>query len=164
VTGVTGPTGATGATGVTGPTGPTGTAGLSTFGYVYNQSIQNVPVGSDVIFDTNGPLVGITHTPGTAQIILPTTGNYSVLFGVTTVPGTGKQFALFLNNILVPGSIYGTANTPQLNGRVIVTVTTAPATLTLRNFTSQNGTVTLNTPVGGTEPTVDASVHIMKLN
>ncbi len=87
-----------------------------------------------------------------------------MLFGVTTVPGNGKQFALFLNNTLVPGSIYGTANTPQLNGRAIITVTTAPSTLTLRNFISQSGTVTLNTPAGGTQTNSNASVHIIKLS
>ncbi|MDW2796257.1 collagen-like protein, partial [Clostridium boliviensis] len=66
LTGDTGPTGPTGLTGDTGPTGPAGTAGLSEYAYIYNLDAQVVALEADILFSTNGIIVGtITHAPGT---------------------------------------------------------------------------------------------------
>ncbi|MEH7110172.1 collagen-like protein, partial [Bacillus sp. JJ1764] len=80
-----------------GATGATGAAGgLSQYGYIYNLGAQVVPIEADVIFDSNGIITpGITHAPGTSQILVTTPGDYEVTFSVSGVEP--NQFSLFLN-------------------------------------------------------------------
>jgi hypothetical protein len=152
-------------TGATGATGPPGSSGLSQYGYVYNTSLQTVEIESDVTFDTNGVLTpGITHTAGTAGITIVNAGTYKVTFSVS---GTGpNQIAVFLNGgsgaALVPGTVYGSgAGTQQNTGQAILTVA-AGDVLTIRNH-STTAAVGLATVIGGTGPSVNASVSIEKL-
>ncbi|MCM3628199.1 hypothetical protein M3194_12575 [Paenibacillus glycanilyticus] len=150
------------------PQSAIGTAGavapsfVSEFGYIYNLAGQVVAKEEDVIFDTNGTLTpGIIHAPGTAEITVMSPGHYEL-----TVSASGEgpsQFALFLNGILVPGTIYGSgAGTQQNNGQAIIALS-AGDVLTLRNHSSV-AAVTLRTLVGGTQPNVNASILIKKLN
>src|SRR5580700_1050394 len=67
-TGSPGPAGATGASGPTGPQGPAGAAGQPNYGYVYNLTAETVMIDTPVVFDSNGPLSGFTHTAATAGI------------------------------------------------------------------------------------------------
>lgn len=160
-TGATGPTGATGATGATGPTG----AFSPEFGYFYNTGIQNVPLESDVIFDTNGPkTAGIIHTANTAQITVSHHGSYRIEF-FAFPEEAGTQFSLFLNNTaLILGSTYGNTNEfSQNNGSVIITLN-AGNTITLRNHSSTAGSVTLPALIGGTETSVNAAITITQLS
>jgi hypothetical protein len=162
--GPTGNTGVTGATGNTGATGATGATGIRIveYSYVYNLAAQVVAVGGSVLFDSNGPLsLGITHTAGTAAVVLASAGIYRFTF---TVSGTAaNQFTLFVNGIADTSTTYGTGvgNTPNV-GQAIITVPAAAA-ITLRNFTSA-GAITLPTTLGGTEPNVNASLIIEQLD
>jgi len=156
--GATGPTGATGNTGANGATGATG--GLSQFGYIYNLTPRTVAIEADVIFDSNGIITpGITHSPGTTQIVVTTPGIYEVTFSVS---GTqSNQFALFLNGSLVAGTIYGSgAGTQQNDGQAIITIA-AGGVLTLRNHSS-TAAVGLASTIGGTQANVNASI-VLKL-
>jgi len=159
--GAVGPQGDTGATGPQGPAGPAG--GLSQFAYIYNLSPQIVANETSVIFDTNGPITpGITHTPGTSTIQFTTPGIYEVTFSVSGVQST--QFALFLNGVPIPGTVYGSgAGTQQDTGQAIIAIVAADV-LTLRNHTSSAPATTLQTLAGGTQINVNASVVIKKLN
>ncbi|MBM7565771.1 BclA C-terminal domain-containing protein [Paenibacillus sacheonensis] len=159
--GATGPTGPTGATGAAGANGATG-FGLSQYGYVYNLLAQVVPVNADVLFDTNGILTpGITHAPGTSQIVVTVPGDYEVTFNVTAVEP--NQFTLLLNGNAIAGATYGTGAGTQKNvGQVIVAIPSG-GILTLRNHTSASA-VTLQTLAGGTEINVNASILLKKLN
>ena len=166
-TGVTGPTGVTGATGDTGATGPTGVtgatgAGLSEFAYVYNLSAETVALEAPVIFDSTGIITsGITHAPGTSQIIVTNPGNYEVTFSVSGVEP--NQFTLFVNGGPVTNTVYGSgAGTQQNNGQAILALA-AGDTLTLVNHTSA-AAVTLQTLAGGTQTNVNASIIIKKLD
>ncbi|MED4256779.1 collagen-like protein, partial [Priestia megaterium] len=159
--GPAGPQGAVGPQGNTGATGPAG--GLSQFAYIYNLSPQIVANETSVIFDTNGPITpGITHTPGTSTIQFTTPGIYEVTFSVSGVQST--QFALFLNGVPIPGTVYGSgAGTQQDTGQAIIAIVAADV-LTLRNHTSSAPATTLQTLAGGTQINVNASVVIKKLN
>lgn len=169
VTGVTGATGATGNTGATGPTGATGVTGAtgatgalaSDFAYVYNVLAQVVALEADIIFDTNGPLVGFTHTPGTTAINVVNAGTYSVDFSVSGVEPS--QFSIFVNGAASsPNMVYGSgAGTQQNTGQGIL-VLAAGDVITLRNHTSA-AAVTLQTLAGGTQTNVNASVKIERL-
>ena len=155
-----GPQGIQGETGATGPQGPAG--GLSEFGYIYNLDAQVVALEADVNFSTNGLLTaGILHAPGSPTIQMTNAGIYEVTFSVSgTEP---NQFGLFLNGVLVPGTIYGSgAGTQQNTGQAIFAIG-AGDVLTLRNHTSA-AAVTLATPIGGTQANVNASIVIKKLD
>ena len=87
-------------------------------------------------------------------------GTYKVTFSVSGVEP--NQMALFLNGVVVPGSIYGSgAGTQQTTGQVILTVGAA-GVLTVRNHSSAAAT-TLQTLAGGTQANTNASVTIEKL-
>ncbi|MGG1826745.1 BclA C-terminal domain-containing protein, partial [Bacillus pumilus] len=160
-TGDTGATGATGAAGATGATGATG-AGLAEFAYVYNLSAETVALEAPVIFDSTGIITsGITHAPGTSQIIVTNPGNYEVTFSVSGVEP--NQFTLFVNGGPVTNTVYGSgAGTQQNNGQAILALA-AGDTLTLVNHTSA-AAVTLQTLAGGTQTNVNASIIIKKLD
>jgi BclA C-terminal domain len=121
-----------------------------------------VAVEADVKLDTNGVLTsGITHSPGAAGITLENAGTYKVTFSVS---GTeSNQMALFVNEAVVPGSVYGSgAGTQQNTGQVITTIP-AGGLLTVRNYSSA-AAVGLASVVGGTRANTNASVAIEKLN
>jgi hypothetical protein len=170
-TGVTGPTGATGgtgptgATGVTGPTGATGSTGSSpveAFAYVYNQSPQVVATESAVIFDSNGlATAGLTHTLGTAPIVVGVAGIYRVTFSVSGMEP--NQFAVYVDGVfVVPGSDYGSgAGTQQNVGQVLVALNPGD-TITLVNQGSATA-VTLAPFVGGESINVNASIMIERV-
>ena len=112
-------------------------------------------------FSSNGIIQGgISHNPGSAEIMINETGFYEITFSLQA--DRVNQFALFLNGILIPGSIYstGAANINNI-GRVIVFIE-APATLTLRNHTSFNP-VQVPIQIGGFLDQVNASIRIIRL-
>ena len=105
-TGPTGPIGPTGPTGPIGPTGPTGPsggggggAGLRAFGNVFQIGTESVPVGSDVTFGSNGPLFNMTHTLGTAPIVIGITGTYNIAFTINTSNNNPQDWAIFVNGV-----------------------------------------------------------------
>lgn len=155
--GIQGPAGAIGATGATGPPG----GQVSAFGYVYNQAAEVVAIEAPVSFDSNGPLLGITHAPGNAGIDITSSGTYEVTFSVSgTQPG---QFALFVNGAAATGTVYGSgAGTQQDTGQAILTLS-ADDVLTLVNHSS-SAAVTLQTLAGGSETNVNASVLMQRLS
>lgn len=163
VVGPQGPTGATGAAGATGATGATGTAGgISDYAYVYNLTAQTVAIEADVPFDSNGLITpGFTHTPSSSVISINAAGVYKVIFSVS---GTeSNQFALFLNGLEVPGTVYGSgAGTQQNTGQAIFAMG-AGDSLTLRNHSSASA-VGLASVIGGTQANVNASITILKLS
>ena len=119
---------------------------------------------ANVPFDSSGVLSpGITHstTTNTDQIVLANAGTYKVAFSVSgTEP---SQMALFVNGVLVPGTIYGSgAGTQQNSGQAIITIG-AGDVLTVKNHSS-SAAVTLASNIGGTQAVSNASVLIEKLD
>jgi hypothetical protein len=69
--------------------------------YIYNFTTQTVAIDGAVLFDSNGPLSGFTHTSGSASIAVVSAGIHLVDF---SVPGTEPdQFSLFDNASPVAG-------------------------------------------------------------
>jgi len=134
---------------------------LADYAYIYNLSAQVVAVESAVSFDTNGvSTAGITHIPGTAQVLVVLGGVYSVDFSVSGVEP--NQFALFQNGAPAAGGIYGSgAGTQQTSGTVIL-VTLPGDVITLVNHSSA-AAVTLQTLAGGTQINVNASLKFMRI-
>ncbi len=159
-TGSQGSGGTTGASGATGPAGPQGPAGQPNYGYVYNVAAQTVAIESPVIFDSNGPLAGFTHTAPSPGIGVVSAGAYLVDFSAS---GTQvDQFALADNGTVIPGTTYGSgAGTQQNDGQVIVNLA-AGDVLTLVNHSSA-AAIGLASLIGGTQANVNASVTIEQL-
>lgn len=144
-----------------GPRGHTGASGLPNYGYIYNVSAQSVDVESDIVFDSNGLLVGITHVAGSNQIFFNQAGTYRIDFSLSAT--ARNEFALFVNNVVNASAIYGSGDVFQQNsGQVIITVL-AGDFITIRNHTSLLGTITLQTLAGGTAINVNASILIQQL-
>jgi hypothetical protein len=131
------------------------------YAYIYNETAETVGAESALSFDANGAMTsGIAHTPGSTDITIAAAGDYEVTYSAS-VTGV-NQIALFVNGAAIAGTVYGAgAGTEQNTGHAIVAVG-AGATLTVRNHTTA-GAFALATPIGGTQPTVNASVTIEKL-
>jgi hypothetical protein len=144
--------------------GPPGPGGLSNpqYAYVYKVTPQVVALEQSVVFDRARLITpGITYVPGTDGIHIVTPGDYEIRFSVSgTQP---NQFAIFINGVPDAASIYGSgAGTQQNNGVTMATLASGDV-ITLVNHTSSAG-VSLTTPIGGTEATVNASITLVKLN
>jgi len=138
--------------------GPAG--GLAGFGYIFNEGAQVVPIDADIVFDSNGPLSGLTHAPGNSQIQINAAGTYSISFSISGVEPS--QFAVFVNGAQAPGTVYGSgAGTQQDNGLLLITLS-ANDIVTLRNRSSA-AAVTLQTLAGGTQTNVNASILILRV-
>jgi hypothetical protein len=75
------------------------------YAYIFNNEQQIINVDEPVLFNQNGALLNISHNVGEGKITIEKDGTYAVWFSVNAVPP--NQFALFQNDNLVPGSIYG---------------------------------------------------------
>ena len=132
------------------------------YGYVYALTPQSVAAYTlidtgQVLFDANGPLSGVTHTPASADIVITNAGTYEISFGVSG--SEPNQFAIFVNDVPQQSTVGGSgAGTQQNNISAIVTVP-AGAVINLVNYVTA-GAVTLASVVGGTQPNVTAFVNI----
>ncbi|MEO9174231.1 MAG: collagen-like protein, partial [Gaiellales bacterium] len=119
VDGAAGPQGVPGAQGTPGAQGPRGLIGYAS---IYNVGVQNVPVASNVHFDSNGPMSdGFVHATGDAAITVVRAGTYKVTFVVTATQS--NQIAVLVNGASVPGAVFGVGNAQAQNtGQAIVTL------------------------------------------
>ncbi|AIQ59094.1 triple helix repeat-containing collagen [Paenibacillus borealis] len=147
---------------MTGATGATGATGVfsSSYAYIYNTSAQTVAVEADIIFDSNSTLIGFTHTPNTAQLIVQNAGVYAVLFNNTAVEP--NQFTLFQNGAPVTGGVYGSGAGTQSNPGMVIITASPGDVITLRNNSSA-AAITLQTLAGGTQVNSNASILIYRL-
>jgi len=130
------------------------------YAYIYNTGNQSIVAEGSIPFSSNGALLGITHNAGSEPIAIETAGTYSVWFTVTGQ--SANQFALFQNDILVPGSIYGTGVASSNNAGIVMINADAGDLITLRNHTS-SGPVILDNSTGGTQTNVSASITLLKI-
>ena len=130
---------------------------MTTFGGTFSLGAAAVVGGADVIFTNNGPLSGVTHTAGTATVVVPVTGTYRVDYTVNYTAGVGAALAIAVNGtvdastnrdlLTAIGSISGENLLPLTAGDVI----------TLRNNSAIP--ITLDSAPG-----VGASLVLMLLN
>lgn len=152
--GAVGPAGATGATGAPGATGPQGPQGL----------LQHTPVLGLSVYqiDNNGtiPLTTESYTSGsgltlnstTGEVVVTTTGQFRVSFGVSIdgLPGTPTapyQTAVLLNSSQGDSCAVSSALTTMVLTRTcLVNIDTAPVTFNLVNVSGN--TVNLSDTTG----------------
>jgi hypothetical protein len=131
------------------------------YGYVY-RLIPGTPVapGARVLFDTAGPLSGVTYTPGSSVINVVAAGTYYITF--STSVAESSQFALWVNGAPEPSTVYGSGAGTQQNVGSCILVLPAGAGIELYNYTSAAACGFPPTE-GGSEINVGASVTIMQL-
>jgi len=74
-------------------------ASLAAWGYVFQINTQTVAVGANINFSNNGPLNGISHTPGTATVIVAADGTYNLTFSVYTTQNNPQDWAVVVNGV-----------------------------------------------------------------
>jgi hypothetical protein len=161
--GAQGPQGLQGDTGAQGPrgeTGAAGTIGASTYAYIYGTGFQSVPIDGAISFAWNGIVTaGLSHTSGDSAITVQSAGLYRVSFSETALDP--NQFGTAINDVVVPGTIYGTPNLLEQNtGQAILSLHVGDV-LTIVNTSAT--AVVLASAAGGNQPVVNASVVIEKL-
>ena len=147
--------------GATGATGATGSGGLGGYGYIYNLTGETVAIGAPIPYDSNGLMTAaITHTPGSPTITVTVAGIYKVTY--IKEGSEPNQFSLFQNGVNVAGSIYPSGAGTQPNvGNVIVSASAGDTFQVLNN--ASPAAVTLATPIGGTNASVNASILFEKI-
>lgn len=149
----------TGATGATGATGPS--AASAQYAYIYNTSVQAVPMGSDIALDTNGAMSeGFSHTPGTPGVTVLTAGIYTINFSVLGV--NLNQVALLRNGAPIPGTLYGTGTGPSQNNGKIIIALNAGDVISLNVVSTPVGQVVL-IPQGDSLANVNASIVLQQI-
>ncbi len=177
--GATGPAGSTGATGSTGMTGDAGAAGApgtpgtqgiqgiqgspgeagtvaSGFAYVYQTVTQTVPAGTAVTFNSHSTLSNISHTLGSASIVIGATGSYLADYEVAF--NSGHHYCLAVNGTRDVSTCKYGGSSAAMKSTILTLVTNDVITLVNQNPTSDN----LNGSFNGI-PSVTASVRLVRL-
>jgi hypothetical protein len=139
----------------------TGSSFTRGHGYIYNTNTRTIDAGAPVNFEFNGPLNGVSFTPGTSNIVFTKAGTYSVIFYIITATETNNQFALYLNGVKTYPT-FESYNNPNANtgygiinvaiGDVLTLVNRVPLTNGLFGFTDFYG-----------DPVINASILVTKL-
>ena len=129
------------------------------YAYIYNTADNPVAVDASVTFSSNGPLSGsITHTAGTAEIVIGRTGVYMVDYYINA-DAAGITSTVYRNGEPLQGTTYSTESDVN-NGQFIFTAQTGDV-ITLVN----TGDVEVNLAAEGVTPeaVVNASITIIRL-
>lgn len=130
------------------------------YAYIYNISIQSINIESPVIFSSIGLISSnISFSPGNSQIIINSSGTYSIDFFISSA--TANQFSIFVNNVAVPSSTYGSAANSQNNGFLILKINSG-SIITLVNHTSTSPVILSS--FGGNQVGINASIKIVQIS
>lgn len=71
------------------------------YGYVVIVGTQSVPVGTDLLWSGNGPMNGVSHTAGTASVVVTNAGTYKMTFGINTSANNPQFWGVAVNGTVV---------------------------------------------------------------
>lgn len=133
--------------------------GIETFGYVYSTftgDATNIPAGTAIPFNNNGPLQGITHIVGSESVTVTSAGTYQIDYSAFISAGVQSSLALAVNGVIDPstnisalvavGELSGTAMLSLAAGDVITLVNNSALPFTL-----------------ATSPSIGAQLNIIQL-
>ena len=126
--------------------------------YLYNNVTEQVVPNGNVLFNTiSNATNGLSYNNGI--ITITNLGVYKISFYVQTEQDT--QFAVFINDVIINGSIYSSGIGGKINLGTFTTNVLNNNTLTLKNTTSNN--INISIPNIGNNTSVNASLMIERL-
>lgn len=87
--------------------GPLPPASPPGYGQVYNTGAQAINNGNTITFDSNGPLLNITHVAGSDTVTVNAAGTYMVTW-IVSAQGDGGGYTLLQNGVAVPNLTFVT--------------------------------------------------------
>jgi hypothetical protein len=135
--------------------------GSSTYGSFYSKNLQTVAVNEPVLYDISGNAQNVVFVPGTGNVQVKEAGLYSFTFMANTTQAC--QFTLFVNDVAIPSTTTGInkgANLLQMRQTIPLEENDI---VSIRNFTSAAGTITISPGAGGILPGVNCILLLWKV-
>ncbi len=136
--------------------------GFNVHGTFANRVSQIISVNSDVVFNENFNVVGLSWDPlSPSEIKVLEDGVYKLFFMVTT--NTAAQFSITVNGVPVDSTTQGTnKGAGQLTMRALLELKQNDI-ITVRNYISANGNVVISEKAGGINDTISAILTMFKV-
>ena len=127
-----GEVGEVGPIGPIGPIGPVGPASILDYAYFHGNVLQDVVVDGNVLFNNTGlNTANIVYLPS-GDITLVNSGVYKITYYVQA--NQVANVALFLNNVILPESIYAATSSSINYGQCIIASASSNAVLNLKSI------------------------------
>jgi len=137
-------------------------AGSDAFASVYSTRQQFLNLADPVIFDFNQSVLNVDHILGTPNVVVRRDGVYLCIFAIQT--DEPCQFSMFVNATKQDLSTDGTnSGGGELIIKQLLKLRSGDV-ITVRNFSSGIGTISINPNSGGTLLGTDAELIIRKIS
>jgi hypothetical protein len=131
------------------------------YAYLYSTQARTINLGASIFFDINGYITSdIAHSPGSSNIKFEKKGTYKITFSISCVQP--NQIAVYKNNTMCAGSIFGSGNRIQQNTGSIILDINKNDVISIRNISST--ALNLQTLAGGPNANVNAYIIIEELD
>ena len=137
--------------------------GFNIRGTFYTTTTQTVATESDVVFDTQSNVNGLTwFYSSPSQIVVTEDGIYKIFFlGTNTVP---LQLSLSINGVPIDYTTQGlNKGASQLTLRTIIELKKNDI-ISVKNHTSYNGSIVLSSNTGGVQLSLSALLSVFKIS
>ena len=132
----------------------------SAYAHCYKLAVgaeTNIAAGADITLSNNGPIQDISHTAGSADVTINTTGVYKIDYGIVLFSGIGTELALLVNGVAAPSArIYCESAAGSFHGSAILSLN-ATDVIKLRNNSSAGMIISAS-------PNLGAEMTITKVN
>jgi hypothetical protein len=136
--------------------------GTDVYGSVYSTDTQIVQVNDSILYDYNQNLLNMTHTLGTGDLTVSKDGMY--FFAILLESTQSCQFTIFLNGSPVASTTTGiNKGASVLQLRQLIELK-AGDVVSVRNYTSASGAVTIQQNPGGSLIGVDTEFILLRLS
>ena len=136
--------------------------GTDVYGSAYSTNTQIVQVNDSILFDYNQNLLNMTHTLGTGDLTVSKDGMY--FFAVILESVQSCQFTIFVNGSPVTSTTTGiNKGASVLQLRQLIELK-AGDVVSVRNYTSASGAVTIQQSAGGTLTGINAEFILLRLS
>lgn len=136
--------------------------GTDVYGSVYSTNTQIVQVNDSILFDYNQNLLNMTHTLGTGDLTVSKDGMY--FFAILLESSQSCQFTIFVNGSPVASTTTGiNKGASVLQLRQLIELK-AGDIVSVRNYTSASGAVTIQQNPGGSLIGIDTEFILLRLS
>jgi hypothetical protein len=135
--------------------------GADSYGSFYNGIVQILPAGGSIYFNNGDIMLNMSHMVDAAEINVRKDGVYLIEF--TVQPDQPAQFTFFVNSVPQFGTAVGqNSGAGELIGRNLL-ILKKDDCVTIRNYFSAMGTITINPSSGGTVQGLSTEIVLRKI-